>query len=140
MKFSRMRPRWARHTGPLLFEGEDAPFGKLRAGFRDSRRDPSASLRAGCRRYGLRAVATRGNLLQVVGDCYVLPAGEESANAVGDGAADFHHEITAGLEGRMGGGDQLLDHFEASWSGEDGAAGLEFAYFELDLVFFDRPT
>jgi hypothetical protein len=35
----------------------------------------------------------------------------------------------------VGCGDQVLDDFEASWSGEDGGAGLEFADFELHLVF-----
>jgi len=73
--------------------------------------------------------------LQVVRDCYVFPAGEESADAFCDGAADLDHQVTTGLQSLLGGGDQFLDDFEAGWASEDGSARLELADFELDFVF-----
>ena len=59
---------------------------------------------------------------------------QECAYAVRDGAADFHNKVATGPECGVGCGDEVLDDFEASWSGEDGGAGLEFANFELHLV------
>ena len=46
----------------------------------------------------------------------------ECAHAVRDRAADFHNKVAAGPECGVGCGDQVLDDFEASWSGEDGGA------------------
>src|SRR5437870_3805893 len=44
--------------------------------------------------------------------------------------------MAAGLQGGACSGDQVFDDFKAGWSCEDSSAGLEFADFELDFVFF----
>src|SRR6266550_135549 len=76
------------------------------------------------------------NFLQIICNCYVFPSAQESAYAIRDGAADFHDEMAAGLQGGACSGNQIFDDFEAGWPGEDGGTRLESANFELDLVFF----
>src|SRR6266481_8957019 len=91
--------------------------------------DSSLRERLPCRGYSR-------NFLQIICNCYVFPASQESADTIRDGAADFHDEMAAGLQGSACSGDEVFDDFEAGRSGEHRGAGLEFADFELNLVFF----
>src|SRR5882762_11323809 len=87
-------------------------------------------------REGLARSGHARNSLQIICDCYVFPAVQETAYGFGDGAADLQDEIAAGLQRNARSGDQVFDDFEAGRSSEDSPARFEFADFELDLVFF----
>ena len=74
--------------------------------------------------------------MQIGDEENVVPAFKEMLHWCGDGGADFEDEPSAGTESGVSLGNEAGDDFEAGGSGEDGVARLEFADFELDLIFF----
>jgi len=85
---------------------------------------------------GLAGASDARNRLQVGSDGDIVPIIEKMLCRVGDGGADFEDQPAAGLERGARLRNQAGDDLGAGGSGEDGVARLEFADFELDMVFF----
>ena len=74
--------------------------------------------------------------MQVRSDLNIFPTVKQPLYFFRNRSADFHHQPAAGFERGVGLRDEARDHLSSGVAGEDCVARLEFADFELHLVFF----
>ncbi len=73
--------------------------------------------------------------LQVVNKLHLVPAFEQPLHAVRKGSADLHHQPAPWFKRRVGLRDEPIDDLQPRGAGKNRIARLEFADFELHLVF-----
>src|SRR5436309_2346451 len=67
---------------------------------------------------------------------HIIPDAQKMFCFICNCATDFHNEPAPRMQGSVSLRNQPGDDLQSCWSGENGAARLEFPDFELHLVFF----
>jgi hypothetical protein len=77
-----------------------------------------------------------GNALQVIGELNLLPSAEQVFDAFRDSPTNLDDQPAAGLQSGMRLRNQAFDYFQPCGPCENSVSRLEFADFELHLIFF----